>query len=178
MSLFFQSDTPAKLVNVNVRAEGNGNDLRNAVDLRFRLSVSNTVLNRLAPGLLEALYEPGEARAIPDKKGQLSHPLPVSEIPKLRFPRIAAPLKWDDEFPIAGLVVHMTGHAAVSLGAARVTRFEIEPHEGGSVVIAFTVQSMSEPDADAMGRLCVMTQRDVGVRFLADEALQESASDV
>lgn len=150
----------AKLVGVNVRSEHHGDELITAVDLRLRVMLPNTVLDDFAPGLRAAFFSADPATVQKDEAGQGMLSLPISDAPNLRFPQVAGALKWDEELPQCQVHIQAKGHS-VQLEQMHVGRFELTPHEGGSVLVSLTARSLHYPGEQAMGHLCAIVAHDV-----------------
>jgi hypothetical protein len=160
MGFAIADPTTAKLASLNVRSEHHGDELVTAVDIKLRVMLPNLVLDSFSPGLCEALYMAGESAPHADTDGQGELSLPVSDRPALRFPQLASALKWDAELPACEILIDALGHS-VALEAMKVGRFELEPNEGGSVLVTLTAQSTHYPGEERMGHLCAIVAHDV-----------------
>jgi hypothetical protein len=160
----FELDTnPARLLDVNPRAEMNGPDTVPAVDLKLSIKVGNDMLAMFSPSLKSSIYsrpdgDSGQAELLDDP----------NYMPSLRFP-LMSPFRWAREYAGHELRVHygFSGADDIILQPVKVNKFTLEPQEGGTVVITFRVQAHA--DAAPLGRLCSMIGTDLEVSLIAGE---------
>jgi hypothetical protein len=140
-----------ELANVNIRAEKHGDDSATAIDLKFSLTTGNSVLNRLAPGLREALYYRSAST-----EGQAQIDGIEELLPDLRFPAIES-IRCSDEIVGAKVCIEygIGGPGDIHLAECKVNAFRIECLPGGSVEIGFRVQTSHIPEGalDKLGKL-------------------------
>jgi hypothetical protein len=148
--MFELTEQASKVVNVNPRPELHGEDPKPAADLHFEAKLSNDCLAMFAPSLRSSLYMKDDAQ--PDLVSQAD----PSHRTKLQFPKLGAPLKWKDEIAGATVTVHYgaTERSNIVLANCTVGKFELEPEEGGTVVVGFRVQC--HPTEEQAGKLCMM----------------------
>jgi hypothetical protein len=153
--------TRAKVASVNVRSERHGPDeLVPAVDVRFQLETTNDILSAFDGHLKSALYfrSTTSTETQPSLEG-----LAQSDAPNLRFPKLAAPLRWDDERTGYTLTIDLGlgGRSNLILTGCKVAKFAIEPKEGGTVLLAFSVSSADDLSEKVLGKLAQLVQHDV-----------------
>lgn len=177
MAFELETLTAAKLASVNVRAEKHGPDeLVPAVDLKLTVEQSNGCLAYFHGSLRDALYYNADPAAgdQPPLEG-MAH----SVTPNLRFAHLALPLKWDTEHTGYTLTIdHGIGGASnVELADCTVGKFSLEPKEGGTVVVTFTVSASGDALPEkVLGKLASLAQRDIQILLLGPEAA--SAEDI
>lgn len=136
MAFELEDFTPVKITSVNPRSERHGpEELHPAVDIGISLTTCNDILSALDGKLLDALYT---KNANADQGGQqsLDGVEEVSHLPNLKFPLMGA-LKWKKELIGYTLtVMHGVGSDIVLTGC-KVSKFTIDPKEGGSVELSF-----------------------------------------
>lgn len=137
---------------MNLRSEKHGDESEPALDCKFELTTSNSVLKKLDAGLLPALYER-------DKQGDIEHDF----LRKLRFPLLGV-LPWDLELSRARLTVHDVDFEDddITLSDGKVNKFRIEALDGGTVKLVFRCQ-FSAPDEDAVAAMMRVLQQDVPI---------------
>lgn len=138
------------LAHLNLRAEKHGDESEPALDIKLELTTANSVLKKLAPGLLDALYDFDKQTDIEDEFKR-----------KLRFPLLGV-LPWDLEVPRTKLTVTDIDGYAVVLTDGRANKFRIQALDGGSVKLVFRCQ-FSQPDEDAAASLMRVLQQNVTV---------------
>lgn len=152
-------DIVATLRSVTPRTEKHGDEDVFAVSLGFKITTANTILDRLSPTLRDALY-----KAVPDQE-QLPGVEPST--PLLRTRAI-------DTLTLAAVFEGWTltiphgidEDAPIKLGIAKVDKFKLTPHEGGSVDLQFRVGS-SDIDATEAGLLCAKLGQEVTITLTA-----------
>jgi hypothetical protein len=152
----------ALLAHMNLRTEKHGDESEPALDLKFDLSLSNSVLKKLAPGLLEALYEQDRQNDIED-----------DFLRKAKFPMLGV-LPWDLELSRASLTVHDVDGVALTLDGGKANKFRITALDGGTVNLVFRCQ-FSQPDEDAVAALMRVLQQPVHISLT--QALPEAKPD-
>lgn len=164
--MFELTSQNAKLSSVNPRAEMHGTEKVSACDLHFEAKLPNSCLAHFAPDLKSALYRAPDGT---DSQGELIDD--PEHKPVLRFPKMGA-VKWDKEG--AGYTLHIpfgvSGRDDINLGDCEVSKFKLDPQDGGTVIVGFRV--VAHPDEHAMGRLCGMVQTDVDVTLTPPEAAE------
>jgi len=121
----------SKIAYVNFREEKHGEESVLAVDVKITTDVPNDFLSYLSPGLKAAVYEKelGQRDLIADDN-HLSH---------LRFPDLGT-LAWSGTMVRAAVVIHGVKKSQDLELVADVTKLKLDPKEGGTVSITFTVQ--------------------------------------
>lgn len=162
----FQNTTKAKLASVNIRSEKHGAELVPAVDLKLTLDASNDVLLKFDPNLKESLYA-----AIPKDASQqqdLEGVDPVSDLKKLRFPKMAMPLKWEHQGAGYELQIDygLGGDSNLIIDKCDVNNFAMDCKEGGTVELSLRVQASGVPEG-ILGKLAGLVQHDIHIVLLA-----------
>jgi hypothetical protein len=147
--MFSLSTTEVKLASMTPRTEKHGDEDVSAVSLGLRMTSSNTLLDALDPGLRLAIFAPVE--------GQDELPGVEPSTPLLRTKRLES-LKLSCCFEGWTVAIDrgLDEDDPIKLGGAKVDRFVVVPHEGGSVDISFRVGSSDIDEAEAgwlFGRL-------------------------
>ena len=153
------------LSNVNIRSEVHGEDREPAGDLKIECDVDNGLLAEFDPALRSLLYYFDESRerdlADQGKAG-------ADFKPDLRMPRLAMPLKWDEEMLGARCRIKVPGAKSdIGLDPVKVNNWTIEPREGGTCSLSFRVQC--HPDEKAFGKLATLIQQDIEFTLEATE---------
>jgi hypothetical protein len=163
----------AKLVNVDVQAQKLGQkDLRPALLLRFKLTQANDILAMFAPTLRPFLFEKNSAA---QTQGTLDGVPVVSDLPQLTEPaKRMGVLSWDIEQGGSKLVMYRgaTGRSDITLKDGTVSKFKIEPLEGGTVDVTFDFY-VADLDAETMGDIAVLHQHELDIELIAPEVMQQ-----
>jgi len=156
---FELTDSPATLRSVTPRTERHGEDEVFAISLGFKLTTANTILDRLNPTLRDALYKAVE--------GQEQLPGVEPTTPLLRTRAIES-LALGARFEGWTLTIPhgIDEDEPIKLGNARIDKFKVTPHEGGSVDLTFRVGS-NDIDATEAGLLCAKLGQEVDISLTA-----------
>lgn len=140
--MFSLTTTEVKLATMTPRTEKHGDEDVSAVSLGLRLTAENTLLDALDPHLRMAIYAPVE--------GQDQLPGVEPSTPVLR-PRMVESLKLSCCFEGWTVAIDrgIDEDDPIKLGGAKVDKFVVVPHEGGSVDIAFRVGSSDIDETEA-----------------------------
>lgn len=160
--------TGVTIRSLNVRAEMHGQDPVPAVDIGFRLTGSNKLLNMLDPKLRTAFYKrPGEEPPEPELEGID----PVDELPELRVQHVKFPIKISREFPGRIVVIDfgLGGKSNIELSSADVNDFSATFHDGGSVDIDFRAQASGISDK-VLGKLGMLVRHEVSITVMSSAA--------
>lgn len=154
-------------VHLNVRPEKHGDVPVIACDVNLKADVDSAMLDEFGKGLQAALFEkPKNGKQVPiNGEGD------VPSGPALRFAGIIKALKLEKEY--AGYTVDLTwgdlaGSVQLKLADCKVTRFSVEPKEGGTCELQFQVQS--RPDGPTIGQLAPLIQKEVTVSLVPPAA--------
>ena len=150
--MFHLNKQVAKVVHLNVREETHGEEGVLAIDVRVSCDVPNTLLDDLAPGLREALYDKGA-------QGELEE----GRLTAVRFP-LLAPLDWELSLALAQFVLHVGRKADDLEFTASVNKLRLAPKDGGTVTVWFRVQLL--PDPAQVGALSGLLGRKVKVSVI------------
>jgi hypothetical protein len=157
----------SKLASLNTRAEKHGADRTPAADLRLSMNCASAMLEHFGEGLRAFMFhKKGVGGDLVDK---------IAEAPDLRFPRFE--YSYAGEMVGADVTIHFGtgGPSDITLGDCKVNKFTIAPQEGGTVIVGFRVQA--HPDADQVGKLYSLIQREVEVTLQGPEFKDEGEAD-
>lgn len=157
----FQLTTPTemRLASFVVRTEKHGDDDVLAFSAGLRFTGANTFLDLVAPGLRAALYSAVE--------GQDQLPGVEPATPLLRCKKIEA-VALDVTCDGWTIEIEHGIDEPMRIGGAKIDKFKVTPHEGGSVEVAMRVGS-NDVDEDELGRLAGKLSQQISVRMLAPE---------
>lgn len=171
----FLTTTKAKLASVNIRSEKHGAELVPAVDLKLTLDASNDILAKFDATLKESLYA-----AVPKDETQqqdLEGVDPVSDLKKLKYPKLAMPIKWEHSGAGYELLLDygLGGDSNLVLEACDVNNFSLDCKEGGTVELSLRVQASKVPEV-ILGKLAGLVQHDIHIILTAPklEDVQDS----
>jgi hypothetical protein len=170
--------TTVTLVKSTPHKEHHGDKLHQALSLRLRWQTNNRALDEIAPGLRAALFGKPLKQPKP-QEGQAKMDLPVDELPRLLFPSMKQPLKFDDEFAGHTLRVDygLGGDADLVLQTCKLTKFEASGIDGGSCDIEWSVSSSVGIDENLIGKFGVLEQSQLKITMLAPADVQGGAID-
>lgn len=150
----------ATLAHMNTRTELHGDETVPAVDLKLELSLHNSVLNKLAPDLLDVFYLGAQQQDI-----EAHHKV------NLRFPQMSK-FGWALEIPRAVLTIHEAESDFYIGGKAN--KMVLELLEGGTTKMQIRFQ-MGEIDPQDAAYLFSLLQQTVSISLAA--AAEEEAKD-
>lgn len=158
--MFNLDNTTVKFTNFNARSELNGEERRPAADINCSAQLPNTVLDELAPGLLQMLYE---APKNPDLAEQANPDAPTA----LRFPQLGMPLDWALVLDNRKVTIDygLGGDSNIVLPECKVHKFKFTPQNGGTVL--FTWQISAHPDEKQAGWLYEHQQQEIVISIEA-----------
>lgn len=162
----FTEFVKAKLASVNIRSEKHGAELVPAVDLKLTLDASNDILIKFDPTLKESLYV-----AVPKEETEqqdLDGVVPVSDLRKLRFPKLSMPIKWEHSGAGYELTLDygLGGDSNLILDKCDVNNFALDCKEGGTVETGLRVQVSRVPE-EILGKLAGLVQHDIQIKLIA-----------
>lgn len=146
------------------RKEHHGDDLVQAISLRLSWTTTNDSLNKLHPHLKDMLFW-----KIPQEEAQ-ERIAGVPEItPNLRCPTVATPLKVEASFSGYTLTIDHGADesSALELYQCSLDKFTVDPVEGGSVTIAWSMSSNKQVTPELVGALCGLEGEEVTVHLVA-----------
>lgn len=157
----FQLTTPTemKLATFVVRTEKHGDDDVLAFSAGLRFTGANTFLDLIAPGLRESLYA-----AVP---GQDQLPGVEPATPLLRCKKLDS-VALDVTCDGWMLEIEHGIDEPIKIGGARIDKFKVTPHEGGSCEVSMRVGSNDVDEAE-LGQLAGKLSQMVSVRMIAPE---------
>ena len=160
--MFALTESTAKLANLNIRPEFHGEDTKLAVDIKIEIKGANTILNELEPGLLNVLYRKSEDGE--EEQGELD--LDPTRLPKLRFPLLAQPIKWEKEFTGYQFVIHygISEDSNVVLTSCAIDSFKFDCQDGGTVGTTFRI--IVHPEPGQLEKLSEMIQQTITLSLI------------
>jgi hypothetical protein len=145
----------AKLANVNIRAEKDGDDPVLAIDLALQIDLAAERVDDIVPGLHAFLYD---GAAVP-AQGQIPGTERATE---LRFPSLG-PLTLDKDLPGFALTVAMEhgigDPTSVDLEDVELGKFKIAAKTGGTVLL--TCRAQARPNEEQLATLATMLEQAV-----------------
>jgi hypothetical protein len=161
--------TAIHLDHVQSRVEHHGDDKVPAIDLALTLKAHNRVLDSLHPQLRAMLFNANGAPQ--DDEQQQGLDLPISELPNVRVPGVAYPIKLDFEQQGARLFVEygIDAGSGVQLTLCKLHKVRVTPIEGGSCEIKFALSSSAEIDEHVIGLLSMLQQQEITVTLTMPE---------
>ena len=140
-----------------MRAEIHGEETKLAADLAIELRGPNSILDTIAPGLLQAIYR--EAEEGEDEQPELD--LEPGRLTKLTFPALVQPLKWEKDYSGYKFTMHygIDDSSNVVLQSCEVDKWKFECQDGGTVITSFRV--IAHPSEDQIGHLCTQIQQNI-----------------
>lgn len=156
--MFLELNQPAKIRTVNMRSERHGEETKMAADIFCEIRCGNDILDRFEPGLKSALYKQGDPDLLTEEADK-------SALTALRFPHIKNALKTDHKLTGYGVTVPygIGGDSDVELEEVTVDRFQLEPQEGGTVLLRFRL--ISHPELSDVGKLCSLIQNEIEIEI-------------
>lgn len=154
---FSLKEQECRIINVNSRAETHGDVKKPAADLKFKTLLPNSELKQFNKTLLDVFYEK-------TTKGQTD----MHSLTQLRYPQLKVPVGWEDEVIGGELTVHrgISSKSNIVVKSCIINGFTIEPLEGGSIGVVFTVKFHPENE-DQIGKLCMLNGQDVSVSVVS-----------
>lgn len=151
------------------RKECHGDEHVQAISLRLSWTTTNDSLEKLHPNLKAMLFwkTPSE-----EAQERLEG---VPEItPNLRVPTVATPLAISAEYSGYQLTIDhgMDESSALQLYQCEMDKFKVDPKEGGSVTISWSLSSNKSVTPELVGALCGLEGEDVTVELVAPEMVQ------
>ncbi len=148
------------------RKEHHGDDLVQAISLRMSWTTNNDSLEKLHPNLKTMLFWKVPAEEAQERiEG-------VPEItPNLRCPTVATPLAISAEFSGYQLTIDhgIDDTTALQLYQCTMDKFKVDPKEGGSVTISWSLSSNKQVTPELVGALCGLEGEEVTVELKAPE---------
>ncbi len=171
--------TKAKLCRIIIQAFklGQKNTVP-AVAIRIMATVSNNVLLQFDPSLKAFLYEKNGGSG--PKQQALDGVDAVTDMPQLRQAGVKlGELNWKDEQTGSKLVIYqgVTGHADIRLKDGKIHAFKLVPKEGGTTQVFFTA-FFTDLDAETLGALAVLHQKEVEIELEGPDLAQERQPDL
>ena len=141
MSQFVLEDHEASIDNLNLRIQRHGEDRVLAADIKFQITTSNDILDQFGPDLKKDLFrKPGKGEQ--QTLEGIGAGLTAVKHPELTLKGLAHEFS-GYELEVGGLLGESE---PIVLVDSKVKRFTIDPKEGGSVVLGFTVSAEVESE--------------------------------
>jgi hypothetical protein len=155
---FALTERKAKITAVNPNRELHGEDPQAVCYIRMNIALLAADLAMFHPSLRHFIY--GQAAA-PDLVQQSE-----GGDSGIRFQHLDLPLKWTDECVGAEVRVHWgaTAKSHIVLAGCLISKFSLEPMEGGTVVTSFMITS--HPTEAFLGRLGMMVGTEVVISIV------------
>lgn len=177
MKFELPNSTPSKMVDIKILAKKNGQkELTPAVQLRFLVELPNSALVMFDPALRSFLYEKIEPSDGDGGQPAFDGMPEISELPNLtRAANQLGVLHW------AGAVMGAKLHIDHGLGGAsdmdledcEVSKFKIDPKEGGTCQIFFTVDAIGV-DERTFGKLSLLKKHEFPIGLHGPVAAEEA----
>jgi hypothetical protein len=148
------------------RKEHHGDDLVQAISLRLAWTTTNESLSKLHPNLKDMLFY-----KVPNNDLQETVEGVPEITPNLRCPTVSTPLKVDADFSGYTLTIDhgIDESSALQLYQCQMDKFTVDPKEGGSVTIAWSLSSNKQVTPELVGALCGLEGEEVTVALDAPE---------
>jgi hypothetical protein len=175
MSLVLETLTKAKITDVVVLSQKNREPDQNpGAALTFSLELSNNALSYFDGSLKSFLYTKSAASSA-GQQG-LEGVEEVSDMPNLTKAGIKiGKFPWSEDLYGYELVIDhgMGGKSNLELTDCIVSNFKVEPKEGGTIVLGFSLESPDVPEK-TFGKLATLKNREVQITLTAPEVKQDS----
>ncbi len=178
----FPEPTDVTLTHANFRKENHGPDLVQACDLNMAVDIPNTLLDKIAPGLRQALYWNAAA-----EQGQEQLEGVDDILPNLRFPRLnGGKFALDDKKnKLAGFDLEIEyglgdEKSNMAFDCCKVVKRVIETKEGGTVRLSWQVQYTGDRlDTETIGKLAQLEQDLITIKLIppAVETIETSTEE-
>lgn len=177
MTFELTQTTKAKLADVVVLSQKNRNpDDNPGAQLAFSVLLPNTDLAMFDGGMRSALYTKN-ANSSPAPQGELEGVPVVSDTPNLTSLGLGfGKMHWQREKEWTGYELEFDqgigGKSNLIIKDCVLSKFRIDPKEGGTVGVDFIVES---PDVspETFGKLATLKNRDVHIMLTAPEPVQD-----
>lgn len=178
MSLVLETLTKAKITDVVVLSQKNREPDQNpGAALTFSLELSNNALSYFDGSLKSFLYTKSAASSIQSQES-IETLEPISDMPNLTKAGIKiGKFPWSEDLYGYELVIDhgMGGKSNLELTDCIVSNFKVEPKEGGTIVLGFSLESPDVPEK-TFGKLATLKNREVQITLTAPEVKQDSIS--
>lgn len=149
----------ATVIDVNPRKEGKEKETL-AADIKVEVGLTQDVLACFSPTLRGFLFD-------------VSGPTDLAGGAMVRYEAIKYPIQWDAE-QRAEVWFRVNIGNPIQFPAARVHKFQITPHNGGTVTLGFTVSVY--PDAGQVGRASELIGQQTIITVMPAELLEMKAA--
>jgi len=165
----FREPTDVTLTHVQFRKENHGPDLVQACDLNMAVDVPNTLLDKIAPGLRQALYWNAAAEQGQDQLEGVDDVLPNLRFPRLNGGKFALDEKKNKLAGFELLIEYGLGDEQSNMvfDCCKVVDRKIVTKEGGTVRLSWQVQySGDRLDGDTIGKLAQLEQDLISIQLI------------
>lgn len=158
------ADTYVQITKATPRKECHGDEHVQAISLRMSWATTNDSLLKLHPNLKDALYY-----KVPNVDLQDTIEGLPETTPNLRVPTMATPLSVDADFTGYQLTIDhgIDETTALQLYQCSLDKFKVDPKEGGSVTISWSLSSNKQVTPELVGALCGLEGEEVTVELVA-----------
>lgn len=150
---------------VNVRSENFGNDHVPAIDIGFRLTGSNKLLDLIDPEIRKRFYKAAPKNAT---QPELDGVEPLSDTPVRCLNCIEMPLSLNADYTGRNIVVDwgLGEKSNITLSGCDANNLKANLLEGGSVELDWRVQ-VSNVDADTIGKMGMLVKNKTKITMVA-----------
>lgn len=177
----FREPTDVTVKKVNLHKVFHGKEYAQGVEIDMALTLQNTALDVIIPGLREALYWNPNASPNQETLDGMGRALPNLRFPRLNNRRYSLGDKKNDK--LAGyelLIQYGLGDDVSNLlfDCCRVCKIVIETMEGGSIGVEFQVQYNGDRlDKDACGKLALLEKDLITITLIPPVVSQQPDSE-
>lgn len=180
MAFEIETPTNAKITDILVLAEKDRQpDTNPGAGLDLALTTSNHILTAF-DGFLRGMLYTKNGGSASSQQGTLEGVEPVSDMPNLTdIGKKLGQFGWDLELTGYTLTIDqgLGGKTSnIELGDCKLSKFSVQPKEGGSVVIKFRAES---PDVSEKthGKLALLKTRELPITLTAPEVVQQDVEE-
>ena len=174
-SFEFETPTSIKITDVVVLSQKNCDPGDNpGAQLKVLAAVSNNTLTQFDGSLKSMLFHKSAASSA--SQGSLDGIEPVTDMPNLTGIGLAiGVIHWDAKLTGYELVIDygMGEKSNITLDGCELSGFKIDPKEGGTVEIAFTIEAEDVGEGQ-FGKLATLKSQEVKITLAAPDVAQES----
>lgn len=157
-------NTRLQITKATPRKECHGDEHVQAISLRMAWDTTNESLEKLHPNLKAMLFWKTPTEEAQDRIEGLP-----DITPNLRVPTMATPIKIELDLTGYTLTIDhgIDESTALQLYQCSLDKFAVDPKEGGSVTIAWSVASNKQVTPEIVGALCGLEGESVTVELVA-----------
>lgn len=156
--------TPIIATKVTPRKEHHGDDLVQAVSIRMSWTTTNDSLAKLHPNLKDMLFW-----KVPAEEAQERIEGVPDVTPNLRVHSVGFPLSVDASFSGYTCTIDhgIDESTALQLYQCSLEKFKVDPKEGGSVTISWSLSSNKQVTPELVGALCGLEGEEITLSLVA-----------